>query len=227
MWSIANEPYTQQSHADTYFKEVADYTRSLDHTRPITAAIAVGVGQDRAAQYLDILSFNRYNAWYSNTGFLGTITSSVVQEATAWHNRHKKPVLMSEYGADTMEGLHLLPAYVWSEEYQKEILSRHFKAFDQLREMGFFIGEFIWNFADFKTAQKVQRVGGNKKGIFLRNRQPKDSAFLVRQRYYALANALDNVENLPSDLSYYIAPNVNNVTKSLAVSGSSKHYFNF
>lgn len=46
-----------------------------------------------------------------------------------------------------------LPEYVWSEEYQVAILSEHFKAFDRLRQAGFFAGEFIWNFADFKTAQ--------------------------------------------------------------------------
>lgn len=33
------------------------------------------------------------------------------------------------------------------------MMSRHFEAFDRLRKKGFFIGEFIWNFADFKTAQ--------------------------------------------------------------------------
>lgn len=45
------------------------------------------------------------------------------------------------------------PEYVWSEEYQVEIMSRHFEAFDRLRAQGFFVGEMIWNFADFKTAQ--------------------------------------------------------------------------
>lgn len=224
MWSVANEPRTGKLQADAYFKEIADFTRSLDSTRPVTAVIAVGVGQDKAAQYMDIVSFNRYNAWYSNPGQLNVVTTSVVQEAIAWHERHKKPVIMSEYGADTLEGLHTLPAFIWSEEYQKEILSRHFRAFDMLRDMGFFIGEFIWNFADFKTAQTYTRVGGNKKGIFLRNRQPKDSAFLVRQRYYALANVLDNVESLPTDLEYYVGPEKNITTTSrYASSSSSKH----
>lgn len=60
---------------------------------------------------------------------------------------------MSEYGADTVEGLHMLPAYVWSEEFQSQQFSKHFEAFDKLRNAGFFIGEFVWNFADFKTAQ--------------------------------------------------------------------------
>lgn len=46
-----------------------------------------------------------------------------------------------------------IPEYVWSEEYQVALLSEHFKAFDKLRKDGYFVGEFIWNFADFKTAQ--------------------------------------------------------------------------
>lgn len=47
----------------------------------------------------------------------------------------------------------MLPAYVWSEEFQSQQFSKHFEAFDKLRNEGFFIGEFVWNFADFKTAQ--------------------------------------------------------------------------
>lgn len=65
---------------------------------------------------------------------------------------------MSEYGSDTVEGLHLLPAYVWSEEFQSQQFSKHFEAFDKLRNEGFFIGEFVWNFADFKTAQSKIRI---------------------------------------------------------------------
>ncbi len=60
---------------------------------------------------------------------------------------------MSEYGAETVEGLHLSPAFVFSEEFQTKLLSQHFKAFDTLRNEGFFIGEFVYNFADFNTAQ--------------------------------------------------------------------------
>jgi beta-glucuronidase len=153
MWSIANEPRTQETNADQYFSEITRYTKFLDGTRPVTAAIAVNYKSDQAAQYLDIISFNRYNAWYQNTGRLDMVTSYVVNEAKAWHEKHLKPVLMSEYGSDTVEGLHILPSYVWSEEFQSQQFSKHFMAFDQLRAEGFFIGEFVWNFADFKTAQ--------------------------------------------------------------------------
>ncbi|XP_021710750.1 beta-glucuronidase isoform X1 [Aedes aegypti] len=206
MWSIANEPRTALFAADAYFEAVAKYTRQLDPTRPVTAAIAVGVNDDRAAKHLDIISFNRYNGWYSNAGKLNMITNRVIEEAQSWNAKHNKPVLMSEYGADTMEGLHMLPAYIWSEDYQSQVFSRHFRAFDSLRKQNFFIGEFVWNFADFKTAQTYTRVGGNKKGIFTRNRQPKAAAYLLRQRYHALAEELDK-STLPDDLFLYTAEN--------------------
>ncbi|XP_066588121.1 uncharacterized protein [Prorops nasuta] len=205
MWSIANEPRTQLAQAEEYFKQIAHHTKTIDPTRPVTIALARGVSEDKAGKYLDIISFNRYNSWYSNTGRLDMVTDRVIAEAQAWHKKYGKPVLMSEYGADTMPGLHELPEYVWSEEYQTELLSRHFKAFDQLRNEGFFIGEFIWNFADFRTAQSYTRVGGNKKGIFTRDRQPKMAAHHVRKRYHSLEFELHGTE-MPQDIQRYVAP---------------------
>uniref|UniRef100_A0A1B0ARG6 Glycoside hydrolase family 2 catalytic domain-containing protein n=1 Tax=Glossina palpalis gambiensis TaxID=67801 RepID=A0A1B0ARG6_9MUSC len=156
------------------------------------------------ARYLDILSFNRYIGWNGIPERLDMITKRIIDEATTWHEKHNKPVIMSEYGADTVEGLHLLPSYVWSEEYQTELFSRHFRAFDILRKKSWFIGEFVWNFADFKTAQSVTRVGGNKKGVFTRSRQPKAVAHLLRKRYFALGRELDMCDYTSIDLLVYI-----------------------
>lgn len=60
------------------------------------------------AKFLDIISFNRYNGWYTNPGELDMITSRVVDEAISWNKKSQKPVLMSEYGADAVGGLHLV-----------------------------------------------------------------------------------------------------------------------
>ena len=48
---------------------------------------------------------------------------------------------------------------MWSEEFQEAILSKYFQAFDEMREEGFFIGEMIWNFADFNTDQSNEEFG--------------------------------------------------------------------
>lgn len=60
---------------------------------------------------MDIISFNRYNGWYSNAGRIDLIIDNVIREATAWHKKYNKPVLMSEYGADTLNGLHLVSEF--------------------------------------------------------------------------------------------------------------------
>ena len=41
---------------------------------------------------------------------------------------------------------------MFTEEYQVESLRQYFPVFDKLKK-DFFVGEMIWNFADFATAQ--------------------------------------------------------------------------
>lgn len=43
---------------------------------------------------------------------------------------------------------------MFTEEYQKEVLRSYHSAFDQKRKQ-YVIGELIWNFADFMTAQGI------------------------------------------------------------------------
>ena len=94
-----------------------------------------------------------------------------------------KPVMFTEYGADTYAGVHKLPSVMWSEEYQCEYYEMNFKVFDSY---DFIIGEQLWNFADFQTTEGIFRVDGNKKGIFTRNRQPKAVAHYIRNRWTKL-----------------------------------------
>lgn len=76
---------------------------------------------------------------------------------------------------------------MFSEEYQKALLQQYHVVLDEKRK-NYVVGELVWNFADFMTDQAPQRVMGNKKGIFTRQRQPKAAAFLLRERYWKLAN---------------------------------------
>ena len=72
-----------------------------------------------------------------------------------WHEKYGKPVIVTEYGADTIAGLHKLPEVIFSEEYQKRCIEENNKAMD---ECDFVIGEHIWAFADFMTAFGLKRV---------------------------------------------------------------------
>jgi beta-glucuronidase len=68
----------------------------------------------------------------------------------------------------------------WSEEYQVEYLDMNHRVFDRIDAV---VGEQVWNFADFTTTSGIMRVGGNKKGVFTRDRQPKAAAHYLRGRW--------------------------------------------
>lgn len=59
-------------------------------------------------EFLDIISFNKYEGWYIYPGQLDVIENLIIKRAEAWRKKYNKPVLMTEYGADTTEGLHLV-----------------------------------------------------------------------------------------------------------------------
>ncbi|GFV66658.1 beta-glucuronidase [Trichonephila clavipes] len=187
-WSVANEPSSAKSSADKYFGEVTKFVKFLDPTRPVTAAINADYTKEKAGKYLDFVMLNHYFSWYSDAGSLEIIFPLLVNFMTKAHEVYQKPIMMSEYGADTVAGLHMDPPFIFTEDYQTELMVLHHKAFDVLRNKGFFVGEHIWNFADFLTLQQITRVVGNKKGIFTRERQPKASAKLLRCRYHTLTN---------------------------------------
>lgn len=91
-----------------------------------------------------------------------------------------KPFVMTEFGTDTLAGNHSLLGTMWSEEYQNDYYEMNFRVID---DYDFIQGELVWNFADFATSEGIFRVGGNKKGIFTRDRQPKSSAFVLKKRW--------------------------------------------
>lgn len=106
MWSIANEPRSNLATAADYFKKVSAHARSLDTSRPLTAAINQEYNNDKMAQSLDVLMINRYYGWYQDTGYVQVIEKQVVNNLNNWHKTHNKPLMISEYGADTVAGLH-------------------------------------------------------------------------------------------------------------------------
>jgi beta-glucuronidase len=183
MWSVANEPIVNEEKSGDYFKVVIDETRRLDPTRPITLVTGDVNPPEKCYpfQYVDVMSINRYHSWYSDPGHLELIEMQTVNELTPWHTHYKKPLIVSEYGAETIPGFHSDPPVMFTEEYQVAVLENFHKGFDRLP---FVIGEHVWNFADFATKQGITRVGGNKKGVFTRQRQPKAAAHALRKRWH-------------------------------------------
>jgi beta-glucuronidase len=182
VWSIANEPDTIPEAARAYFEPLVAEARRLDPSRPIAFANFMTATPDRdvISDLFDVLLLNRYYGWYVHTGDLVAAERLLESELRGWA-RHGKPIVMTEYGADTQPGLHSLTSEPWSEEFQVDILTMYHRVFDRIDEV---VGEHVWNFADFATRPGISRVDGNKKGVFTRERRPKASAHALRRRWH-------------------------------------------
>lgn len=60
----------------------------------------------------------------------------------------------------------------------------------------------------------ISRVGGNKKGVFTRDRQPKASAHLLRKRNFQLALEIDNFRDAPADVQEYVGQSRKTILKT-------------
>ncbi|CAB5632711.1 beta-glucuronidase [Citrobacter werkmanii] len=186
MWSIANEPDTRPEGAREYFEPLAISTRELDPTRPITCVNVMfcDAESDTITDLFDVVCLNRYYGWYLQSGDLEKAERVLEKELLAWQDKLHRPIIITEYGVDTMAGLHSMYTDMWSEEFQCAWLDMYHRVFDRVSAV---VGEQVWNFADFSTSQGIMRVGGNRKGIFTRDRKPKSAAFLLKKRWTTMA----------------------------------------
>lgn len=185
MWSIANEPASHEDGARAYFEPLAKLTRELDPSRPITFA-NVGTAtyeKDQISDLFDVSCLNRYFGWYSQTGDLEEAEIALEKELRGWEEKFNRPIIMTEYGADTIAGFHSVLSLPWSEEFQTQMLDMYHRVFDRIESVA---GEQVWNFADFQTSVGTKRVDGNKKGVFTRDRTPKMAAHGLRARWTTL-----------------------------------------
>ncbi len=185
MWAPGNEPnivgessYYEGS-GDKYWKEVFHYTKSLDDTRPATVPNCQKGGvDDPALSYSDVISMNRYYGWYENPGKLDEAIQRLDAEMDLIAEKYNKPILFTEFGADTVPGLHSISDQMFTEEYQSRLLKRYCEL---IESKDYTVGEHVWNFADFKTPQHCKRVVLNLKGVFTRTRDPKFAAFTLKE----------------------------------------------
>ena len=182
MWSIANEPHSSPPAAKPFFRNLYDLCKSLDATRPVTLVSYRGVAEE-SFEFCDLMGLNRYYGWYAQSGQLDTGCANLAAELEAMHTKFKKPLILTEFGADTIPGHHAQPPEMFSEEYQADMLAQYLQV---LRGQPYVVGEHVWNLCDFKTSQGVRRMGGmNMKGVFTRDRRPKLAAHRLRELWTA------------------------------------------
>lgn len=138
---------------------------------------------DCSSQLSDVICLNRYYGWYFGGPDLEVSETGLRKELSDW-GKLGKPVMFTEYGADTVSGLHDTTSVMYTEEYQVEYYEMNNKVFD---EFDFVVGEQAWNFADFATSQSLLRVQGNKKDC---------SQETENQRWLLITSVTDGVQFL-------------------------------
>jgi beta-glucuronidase len=192
MWSVANEPSENAKigtvsndnsvleKGSKYLGELIQKFKTLDETR---LAIYVGVmaGPRDWLALSDVICVNRYWGWYTNTGDFNGAIKILSNEIDRYYKTFKKPIMITEFGADTYPGMHGEQAEMYTEDFQRDFIKAYL---DVAESRDFVTGMHIWNFADFKTSQNLIRFGGyNFKGVFTRDRKPKAAAYYLHTRW--------------------------------------------
>jgi beta-glucuronidase len=192
MWCVANEPMTPRLNLTVseiltepavakgkgFLDKLMHYARELDPTRLVTL-VTLGGTPSSWVEQCDVICMNRYWGWYVLGGEMDKALVALEQELDAAWDTWRKPVILTEFGADTLAGMHGHPNVMWTEEYQAEYLRGHLRV---AGEKGYIAGMQVWNFADFAAVQSIMRVGGiNMKGVFTRGRTPKMAAHVLRE----------------------------------------------
>ncbi len=189
MWVVANEPASHEDGAHEYFEPLIKLYKDLDpEKRPVTLVniMIADPEHDKVMDLVDVICLNRYYGWYVHHGDLKKAEEGLRKELEDWQALYPdKPIIMTEYGADTLPGLHSMWNIPYTEEFQIDFYDMNHKVFDEIANL---VGEQVWNFADFETNLMILRVQGNHKGLFSRNRQPKSIVRSFKKRWDSVPN---------------------------------------
>jgi beta-glucuronidase len=184
VWSVANETPISESRT-RFLRALVGTARELDDTRLVSAAMEIRIDpadmnhrivDDPFGAYTDLLSFNEYLGWYDG------LPDKLAK--VSWTLGYNKPVVISEFGADALQGFHADKLTRFSEEYQADLYR---KTIAMLMKIPQWRGLTPWILCDFRSPRrplpKIQD-GWNRKGLIGSNGEKKE-AFSVLKSFYA------------------------------------------
>jgi beta-glucuronidase len=183
IWSMANEtPLSEPRY--NFLSKLISFCRQMDSTRLISAALEkhampdnplVLTVNDPMVQLVDVLSFNEYVGWYDGL--------PEKCQRVSWKIDINKPVIISEFGGDALQGLHGSKDQRWTEEFQEDL---YIKSLDMLSKIPSLRGVNPWILNDFRsprrTLPKIQD-GWNRKGLFSETGDKKKAFYVLRNFY--------------------------------------------
>jgi beta-glucuronidase len=183
LWSMGNETPIDTARTE-FFKRNIEYTRQLDNTRLLTAALnrterlepGTRTLNDPVGQYLDVLGMNEYVGWYE-----GKLEDT---ETMQWKMGYDKPLIVSEFGAEAPAGHHGDANAIWTEEYQSRFFEEHIKMITKIPALA---GMSPWVLMDFRSPRRLLpgvQDYKNRKGV-ISDRGERKKAFYTLKKYYA------------------------------------------
>lgn len=180
IWSVGNENADTDERL-TFMKGLADTAHELDKTRLVSAACLVDAAEnriaDRLAEYLDVIGVNEYCGWY-------TPDFEKLPELMA-NSDPDKPVIITEFGADALEGHHGTSEDKGTEECQKYVYE---KQTEVLGNIPYIRGMTPWILYDFRCPRRTSSIQNyyNRKGLLSETKKYRKPAFYVLQKFYDL-----------------------------------------
>ncbi len=200
IWSVGNE--TGHEPARTRFRlELAELVKRADPTRLVSAALFArldfehtdGGGtrlvrmhvEDPFAEAAHVLAVNEYAGWY-----YGAVEDIPGVRLTLSHD---KPLLISEFGAGSLQGLRGDPTHVWTEDHAAR-LYEHQIAWFESGNIENLRGVSPWILRDFRSPRRLLhgvQDGYNRKGLRSERGIGKLPLGVLREYYHRVAPGVE------------------------------------
>ncbi len=178
VWSVGNEnPDTDERLH--FMGGLADFAHKNDPSRLVSAACLVNFAknaiEDRLEERLDVIGLNEYCGWY-------TADFRMLPELFA-NSNPKKPVIITEFGADAYAGRRGTVTDKGTEDCQAYVYERQVA---EIQKISYIKGMTPWILRDFRCPRRTASTQRyfNTKGLVSSDGNYKKMAFYVLQEFY-------------------------------------------
>jgi len=195
-YGIGNECNTDHPEAIPFFETISNTVRQADSTRLVGYASLYGqVG--KIAHTVDVMGINSYYGWYGTIDSRfniydernGEMRIADISELFPTIDKvlaetpGDMPVLLTEFGGDSIPGFLCTECALWSENYHAQVVEKYIGA---MRKHSQVAGGFVFAFADYLDPSKPMNGrwnGFNLKGMVDYDRKYKLPYYALQKMY--------------------------------------------
>lgn len=179
IWSVGNENLDTDERL-RFMGGLADFAHRNDPTRMVSAACLVNneknAIEDRLERYLDIIGLNEYCGWYT--------PDFRMLPALFANSNPRKPVIITEFGADALAGHRGTVSDKGTEDCQAFVYE---KQIETIREIAYIKGMSPWILRDFRCPRRTASTQKyyNTKGLVSAAGERKMAFSVLREFYHS------------------------------------------